>query len=232
MCYHSIKTIKAGSNFWYQAYLITRSPVGLSRGYYSGILAPTNVHGSRQTTPSCCIAGDNNTDDTWRYLEDCTTCVHITYPARIITPLPNVTKSELAKAVVEAASAEAALAEEEAVASAAAAAAAAHPGFSRIAAPAHKSTALVVSLLPEVAQLGCSTGSQTAYLGRRDGSRSHRGGAGGSTQGLSLRARGQVRTCGRRIVFFLARTPLTAANGVSKSSRERKFAANVQWIKD
>ena len=50
----------------------------------------------------------------------------------------------------------------EAAAAAAAATAAAHPGSSRIAAPADRSTAPVVGLLPEENQLGCLPGPETS----------------------------------------------------------------------
>ena len=79
-----------------------------------------------------------------------------------------MTKRKKATAVVvEAAAASAA----SAAAAAAAAAStwqqqapAADPGFSRIAAPADRSTAPVVGLMPEAAQLGCMPGLETALI--------------------------------------------------------------------
>ena len=70
---------------------------------------------------------------------------HIIY--FIILPVGNVTKRKKARAVIV---------------EVAAAAAAADPGSSRIAAPADKSTALVVGLLPDAAQLGCLPGPKSA----------------------------------------------------------------------
>ena len=43
-------------------------------------------------------------------------------------------------------------------------AAAADPGFSRIAAPVHRPTDPVVGMLPDAAQLGCSSGLETAQI--------------------------------------------------------------------
>ena len=69
-----------------------------------------------------------------------------------------MTKRKEARAVVEAAAAEAATA-----------APAADPESSRIAAPADRSTAPVVGLLPEAAQLGCLPGPEAAQPARLSG---------------------------------------------------------------
>ena len=57
----------------------------------------------------------------------------------------------------------------EAAAAVAAAAPTAVPGFSRIVAPADRSTTPDVGLLPEAAQLGCLPGPETAQLARSSG---------------------------------------------------------------
>ena len=72
-----------------------------------------------------------------------------THEIRVVIPVRNIAKNKKARAVVEAAAA-------------AGAGAASDAGSSGIAASADRSTAPVVGLLPEAAQLACLPGPETA----------------------------------------------------------------------